>query len=303
MRIWRIRRLAEFGLAAVSLLISVSVAVAATTRYVDVSNLAASSPYTNWSSAAVTIQDAIDVAVAGDQILVTNGIYQTGGHAMNGILTNRVAIYAALAVRSVNGPDVTIIRGYQVPTLTNGDGAVRCAWLDAGASLAGFTLTGGATLVSGTPQAQQGGGGVWASMPTCVVSNCVLTGNSAAHDGGGAYNASLIDCVLSNNVASRGGGAYQGNLTNCTLTGNSASANGGGAYADARTLQNCVLTGNSASTNGGGVSGGNFSATLQNCVLTGNSAASGGGAYRAALSNCTLTGNVATDGAGPSQAR
>ena len=73
-------------------------------HYVNVGNATPYPPYTDWFTAAVTIQDAIDVSEAGDEIVVTNGVYRTGGRVVYGSMANRVALTAAVTVRSVNGP-------------------------------------------------------------------------------------------------------------------------------------------------------------------------------------------------------
>src|SRR5216683_3613692 len=173
----------------------------ATVRYVDVNSAAPAPPYTNWATAATTIQDAIDVALAGDEIVVTDGVYQTGGRAVYGTVTNRVAVTTALTVRSANGAGLTVIAGH-----AGGDSAVRCVYLANGAALVGFTLTNGATLFNGAYQIDLNGGGVWCESASAVASNCVLSGNSAYSGGGGASGGTLNNCTLTGNLANRGGG-------------------------------------------------------------------------------------------------
>ena len=66
--------------------------VSAATLYVDANNPAPASPFDSWSAAATNIQDAIDAANSGDLILVTNGLYASGGKVVAGDLTNRVVV-------------------------------------------------------------------------------------------------------------------------------------------------------------------------------------------------------------------
>jgi hypothetical protein len=253
-------------------------------HYVAAGNTNPLPPYTSWATAATNIQDAVDAADAASWppgsllVLVSNGVYAAGGRVVGGVLTNRVVVKKPIALRSVNGPQTTVIEGYQVPGTTNGDSAIRCVYLGQGAALSGFTLTKGATRAldeMNTPEAEMVGGGL-SGEASAWVSNCVFFANSASREGGGvwgpeAYAAdaptlSLTHCTLTSNSAPRfGGGVFGGILNNCVLMNNSAYE-GGGAYAG--TLNNCTLTGNSAGRSGGG---GQIS-RLNNCVIYFNSA-------------------------------
>ena len=272
----------------------------ATVRYVDLNSTNATPPYTDWSIAAANIQDAIDAAVDGDQVIVNNGIYSTGGRVANGFLTNRIVVDKAVTVQSLNGPVETIIEGYQMPGVTNGDSAVRCAYLVNGSVLDGFTLRGGAgRLLPINPSTLQdrSGAGVRCEGLSAVVSNCIITGNVCHGEGAGAYSGTFYHCILSNNVNSwvqqggGGGGTSMSSLNYCDIIGNQSLCNGGGCYSNS--LSNCNLIANSCSSLGVG-GGGAYGCMLTNCLLLGNRGTDSGGAHGSILDHCTIVSNTAT---------
>jgi len=154
-----------------AILFAFAINIPAAVLYVDLNSPSPSQPYTNWSTAARQIQEAIDAANPGDQILVTNGVYCTGGRAVSGTMTNRVAVDKPLTVQSVNGPQFTIIQGLKFHGFY-GPGAIRCVYLTNGASLFGFTLTNGATQLEWDAWDSEAGGGVRCESSDAVVSNC-----------------------------------------------------------------------------------------------------------------------------------
>jgi PKD repeat protein len=265
--------------------------VPAATLYVWQDSPSPGSPYGDWSSAAHTIQDAVEAAQAGETVLVTNGLYSSGGKPASGaVITNRITVDKAIAVQSVNGPMVTIIQGYQVPGVTNGNGAIRCALLTNGAVLSGFTLTNGATRTSGSPTLDMNGGAVWCTSTNALVTNCTLAANSAAGSGGGASSGTLNNCRFTGNSAASGGAASASILNNCMLVANAARSGGGTYYGVAN---NCTLSANVAGSGGGAYHG-----TLNNCLLLSNSASVGGGVFNATMNNCTLIANNASGSGG-----
>ncbi|HWW01075.1 MAG TPA: choice-of-anchor Q domain-containing protein [Candidatus Acidoferrum sp.] len=266
-----------------------------TVRYVNLYSTNAVSPFTDWSRAATNIQDAVDAAVDGDQIVVQSGAFQTGGRVVYGGMTNRLAITKAVTVQSVFGSYLTSIQGNPVV----GTNAVRCVYLTNGATLVGFTLnSGGTESYTGDTDHEQSGGGAWSESYGCVISNCVISGCNANIFGGGVYGGTLYNCTLQNDtVVASGAGAAYSILINCTVMNNTSSGNSGGGVLSC-TLSNCSLTGNSAYADGGGASGG----TLNNCTVSGNTASYGGGASGGTLNNCVLTGNRAAWGGGADNA-
>jgi hypothetical protein len=258
----------------------------AATHYVDVNSTNATPPYSNWATAATNIQDAVDAAVAGDEVVVTNGTYATGGRNLNVVEVDKPVV-----VRSINGPQLTTIYA---------ETGNRCVYLTNSAALSGFTLRNG--YVIGGPD---GGAGVECESESAVVSNCVITDNHAfgVHNfiyGGGAYRGTLNNCVLSNNSVSAlyptnfigsnesyGGGAASCTLNNCTLIHNLCTATnshyyysvgfvaygGGAAWC---TLNSCALSLNSVLAGGPslqdayGLGGGVAFCTLNNSTVVRN---------------------------------
>ena len=243
-------------------------------------------PYTNWATAATTIQAAVNASANGDWIWVTNGVYGTGGAAVFGTMTNRVAITNGITVKSVNGAAYTSISG-QGPV---GPGAVRCAWIASNAVLDGFTLTNGNTLEEGDATHEVNGGGAWCEAGG-TVSNCVIAGNEAANMGGGFYGGRIAGSTVSNNAALFGGGGvgmFDSFVESCSFIRNCSTRDGGGLYAGAR-VRNSHFAGNVAGERGGGVYG---VWSVESCTISGNSAQEGGGASGATISNSIVYHNT-----------
>lgn len=288
--------------------------------YVDESSTNSVAPYTNWSTAASVIQDAVDAAAAGDKVLVTNGVYATGGHvAVGGIITNRVLLDKPLALRSVNGATVTTILGYQIPGTFYGDQAVRGVFLTNGASLDGFTVSNGASRFSADPTfpTDNAGGGIYCASTNAIVSNCVVCGNTTDYEGGGAFGGTYNNCIISNNwlyyESVDGGGVCMAVLNNCTISKNYGNEGGGASQS---ILNNCIVQRNTAFNAGGGTSfsqltscqliansvtnalfggGGTYASTLFQCLVSQNFSASyGGGSYKDFIFDCSIISNSAS---------
>jgi len=251
------------------------------TTHVRVDNPTPRAPFSSWESAATNLQDAVDFTLPGGTILASNGVYRTGATRSNGL--NRVVLGQPVLLRSVGGPEVTIIEG-QSQWGPQQEG-VRCVLVGDGATVSGFTLTNGWTE-------WWGGGGAWCE-PAGMLTNCIISGNATRGrqgSGGGVYGGLLTRCTLVGNRALEGGGVSHSHLSECRLEGNTAIGLGSGGGAADAILTGCTLLGNVA-MRGGGV----LDSSLTNCTLEGNAAITGGGAAGSLLVHCRLFGNSACD--------
>jgi hypothetical protein len=293
-----------------------------TTLYVSLDSPNPSPPYATWATAAHFIQDAVAAASPGDEIVVTNGVYRTGTVEITGLQLgidwyetlglSRIALTNAVTVRSVNGPDVTVIEGSQPDPVTGLGLDVRCAILGKDSVLSGFLLTKGSARNDEFPGFLRGAGGgtfsgAWVGSwsdgwfwPCGTVTNCVFRANSA-ETGGGAFGGKIYNSILAENSASgEGGAAYFSTLVACRVIGNRAS--GGGGVSDCSVLDS-ILTANKAEWGGAAQSSGQGWCALYSCTITDNEAIQSGGGTRVGrnahfyLSNCVVTGNRAPEGA------
>lgn len=291
-------------------------------RYVDKYGTNPTPDYISWETAATNIQDAVNVAIGGETVWVSNGVYDAGGKITPSYeLTNRVCATTAIILRSVNGPAYTSIKGQSSPNGLMGTGAVRCVYLSGGASLIGFALTNGYTMTNSVAiydVYDKGGAGVLVVSSGCV-SNCIIVGNFGCQGGSGASirnGGSINNCIISNNNANTYGGGVRlhgstAQMNDCLVVNNIASNCGGGVCMESGSLmRNCLIAGN-ISKEGGGVWiwGIASSIRIDSCTIVGNvdykTSGSGGGggvyAYNSAnnsLTNCIVWGNTATAGTG-----
>ena len=284
----------------------------ANTNYVGTAGTSSGNYYTD-------IQSAVDATLAGGLVLVSNGVYDTGGAMVpygSGELTNRVVILRNITIRSISGPQSTIIVGSEGVTGGSGTGAVRCVYFDVtDAVLSGFTLSNGHTLVHGDETWDKSGGGALMGYGS-VITNCIITGCSAGNlNGGGGgvyiyYDGTIDDCVLFNNGAEFGAGVYMysfgsdGVIKNSIFRDNTAGYDGGAIRMEKGLLINCVISNNTSKGSAGGVSC--FDSSIVGCRIENNSAmmesgGSGGGisAFKnMKILDCEIINNSSYSGGG-----
>jgi len=238
-----------------------------------------------------SLTNAVEIAVASQTVLVTNGSYA--------VYTN-LAVDAGFTVRSVNGPDyTTVYRGqpggsstyFAIFDISHADGFVS-----------GFTITNGFWLAGGK------GGAV--TMTDGTVSNCVMTkcdwGSAPSSPSGHGvlyvYGGLVTDCVISNNAPRSGAILIQGTgsvIQDSIITENTVPYDSTGAlYLNNGTARRCRIYANDG--NHGRVNMTGASALLENCLIRENTPThtAYGAVYlqNGTMKHCTVADN--TTGAG-----
>ena len=245
----------------------------------------------------ISIQDAIDAASNGEEILVFPGTYTSDADEVVDLLGKEIWLH------SIAGPEVTIIDGQDQRR------GIQCANGETSNTIIeGFTITNGYSALYG--------GGMYNNYSSPTLTNCAFENNVSADDGGewnytpggGMYNnyssPTLTNCTFTNNSAleAAGGGMYNAYsspmLTDCAFTGNNADVAGGMCNSDSNTtLTNCIFNNNTATNAGGGMYNWECSPILIDCSFMNNTATDGCGMFNwessPSLANCAFDNNEA----------
>jgi len=233
-------------------------------------------PFSDWASAATNIQAAVDEAVDGDTVLVSDGNFPSS-----------VTAWEQILIQSANGPDLTVI---------DGDDERTCVHLYSACELRGFTITRGRCPY--IPHEWNIAGGI-ACSTDAVVRGCIITNNKAIHEGGGMHGGTAINCTFIDNIVAdgdgcSGAGMYGGTAIGCRFEGNSALYGGYGGGMSSGISSNCLFINNTASSYGGGKYGG----VAYDCTFYNNEAIGGGGMFGGDAQNCIFRENFSYDGGG-----
>jgi hypothetical protein len=235
---------------------------------------------TSWGQAFRTVSNGVARALAGDLVLVSNGVYN---------VTTNILVNKGITVRGVGGASNTFLRG-PYPAV----GRVLLM-SHAAAVVDGFTITNGYAYIFND---NLYGGGVYLTAGT--LRNCTVAGNRLDNGlhayGGGIYatGGAVSDCII------RGNMSQGGNLRN---------GYGGGVYMTGGTLSNCRLEQNLSKGSGSGFGGNAYgggvyitgSAQVLNSLIVSNRAQrttdnyeQGGGVWmdNGTLANCTVVDNL-----------
>ena len=224
--------------AAVTAPVSIA-AIYATNWYVNADAQVGSDANDGWTpeTPKLTLVGAMANVVSGDVVHAASGVYDTGDalsayhYTANNdacpSIRSRVVVPRGVTLAG-ESRETTFVMG-RSGDMANGLGtnALRCVYLEAGASIREFTISGGRTAPKESADYQDdnymGGGVRGVSYRTTCVENCIVT----------------------NCISFRGGAGLYTTLKNCLIVGNSSTGNGSAGRSCV--FENCLITRNTGS--------------------------------------------------------
>jgi hypothetical protein len=244
----------------------------------------------SWPTAFKTVQEGLDAAGEGDEIIVAPGTYpETIQFQGRNVILHSTDPSDPKIVAST----IIISGGAQASVVTfTGIETPECI-------LFGFTIVNG--------NGDYGGGicgGTEETHTLATIRNNTITQNRAIHDGGGiAFCDGVIeDNVISENAAAENGGGLhecQGMSRDNLLTGNIASQSGGGLHRCHGPVEDNTVSENEAGQDGGGLY--DCQGPIRNNIITNNSSSYSGGGMcwcHGPIANNTISANAAARGGG-----
>jgi hypothetical protein len=219
-----------------------------------------------------TIQEAIDAAVDGDVIELTEGVFRGDGNR------NLDYLGKAITVRSTHGDPTRCVIDCEGDWNSQHRGVVFQNREGASSILEGITIRNGFAIQTGY------GGALRCVESGPTIRNCILAEN-VSHRGGAAYGqASLVtfeSCIIRDNLSYDFGGSMYFRLAaprflNCTFAHNTAAGGpdgvGGALYLEdtAAFVSNCIVYENDADSVIGSIACASSSVVLECCDVFGN---------------------------------
>ena len=245
----------------------------------------------SWQTAKRSVQAAADDALVDGLVMVGEGTFYVPDGK-----THVLDLAKVVTVKSLYGPEMTALdasRNENGTVYSNGGATDRSLTMSAAATVAGFTLKGGATKQTNGPlhaSLYVTGGG---TVSNCLIkSRYIWKGRCATVSGTASAPARIVDCVFDGAGCSRG---------------NTDTANAGGLYLGAyATAERCIvrnwsMNGYSASYRSAAVTLGAATAALVDSLVVSNVNGSTTAEYRTAggvelmsglVENCTIAANT-----------
>jgi predicted outer membrane repeat protein len=242
-----------------------------------------------------TIQEAIDAAVPGEQVVIAPGTYRGPG--------NRDLDFKgkAITVRSQDPQDKSIVEA----TILDCQGLAldqhRGFNFQTGEGL--DSVVDGLTIINGYIESSADGGGIVTHFDcTPTIRGCIFRYNRGGSGGAlvcvGSKAPEILDCIFERNTSTKFDGgaifAHTVNLRDCVFRDNIAQTSGGAiSLGQVCTVDRCVFEGNRSINGYGGAVG--MQGTLSNCLIVGNYSKYGGGAIyveqNLTVLRCTIAHN------------